>query len=135
DLTGLPEDAVERARHREHTEPFLLDSGSEDVVRKAAERRGLKVIRGGRFHHLTGELDKGRAVRQVLALLGPTASIGLGDAGNDLGLLRAADHPILAPRPGGAIAPALDAASPAAERAPAPGPAGWNEAVLAAVGE
>jgi mannosyl-3-phosphoglycerate phosphatase len=135
DLTGLPEEEAERARHREHTEPFVLEAGNEDVVRQAAERRGLRVIRGGRFHHLSGDLDKGKAVRQVLTLLGPTASIGLGDAENDLGLLRAVDHPILVPRPDGGFDPALDAAFPAAKRAPAPGPAGWNEAVLAAVGE
>jgi mannosyl-3-phosphoglycerate phosphatase len=135
ELTGLPEADVERARRREHSEPFVLEAGSEQVVREAAARRGLRVIRGGRFHHLTGELDKGRAVRQVLKLLAPTDSIGLGDAENDLGLLRAVDHPILVPRPGGDIDPALDAAFPSAERAPAPGPAGWNQAVLAAVGE
>jgi mannosyl-3-phosphoglycerate phosphatase len=135
DLTGLPDEEVERARLREHTEPFVLEAGNEDVVRKAAERRGLRVIRGGRFHHLSGDVDKGKAVRQVLTLLAPTASIGLGDAENDLGLLRAVDHPILVPRPDGIFDPALDAAFPAAERAPAPGPAGWNEAVLAAVGE
>ncbi len=135
DLTGLPDEEVERARLREHTEPFVLEAGNEEVVRKAAERRGLRVIRGGRFHHLSGELDKGKAVRQVLTLLGPTASIGLGDAENDLGLLRAVDHPILVPRPDGGFDPALDAAFPAADRAPAAGPAGWNEAVLAAVGE
>jgi mannosyl-3-phosphoglycerate phosphatase len=135
DLTGLPDEEVERARLREHTEPFVLEAGNEDVVRKAAERRGLRVIRGGRFHHLSGDVDKGKAVRQVLTLLAPTASIGLGDAENDLGLLRAVDHPILVPRPDGVFDPALDAAFPAAERAPAPGPAGWNEAVLAAVGE
>jgi mannosyl-3-phosphoglycerate phosphatase len=135
DLTGLPDEEVEKARRREHTEPFVLEAGNEDVVRRAAERRGLRVIRGGRFHHLSGDLDKGKAVRQVLALLGPFGSIGLGDAENDLGLLRAVDHPILVPRPDGGIDPALDAAFPAADRAPAPGPAGWNEAVLAAVGD
>jgi mannosyl-3-phosphoglycerate phosphatase len=135
DLTGLPEVDVERARLREHSEPFVLEAGSEEGVRQAAERRGLRVVRGGRFHHLTGELDKGRAVRQVLTLLAPAASIGLGDAENDLGLLRAVDQPILVPRPGGDFDPALDAAFPAAQRAPAPGPAGWNDAVLAAVGE
>ena len=78
DLTGLPDEQVARARLREHTEPFVLEAGSEEFVRRAAERRGLRVIRGGRFHHLSGELDKGRAVRQVLTLLAPAASIGLG---------------------------------------------------------
>jgi mannosyl-3-phosphoglycerate phosphatase len=133
DLTGLPEPALARARKREHDEPFLLESGDEAAVRRAAERRGLRVTKGGRFHHLTGAADKGKAVRQVLSLLTPAASIGLGDAENDLGLLGAVDHPILVPRPDGSIDPALAAAFPGAKRAPAPGPEGWNRAVLLAV--
>ncbi len=134
DLTGLPDAEVERARQREHDEPFLLESGDEGAVREAAERRGLRVTHGGRFHHLTGTLDKGKAVRQVLTLLGPSASIGLGDAETDLGLLGAVDRPILMPRPDGEVDPALAAAFPGAERAPGPGPEGWNDAVLSALG-
>jgi mannosyl-3-phosphoglycerate phosphatase len=112
----------------------VLEAGDEAVVRQAAERRGLRITKGGRFLHLTGAVDKGRAVRQVLALLPPAASIGLGDAENDLGLLDAVDHPILVPRADGSIDPTLAAAFPSAGRAPAPGPAGWNEAVLLALG-
>ena len=132
-LTGLAEAELERARRREHDEPFLLESGSEEVVRQAAERRGLRVTRGGRFHHLTGAVDKGKAVRQLLTLLPPGVSIGLGDAENDVTLLGAVDRPILVPRPDGQLEPALEAAFPLAERAPAPGPEGWNQAVLHAV--
>lgn len=133
DLTGLDGAELERARQREHGEPFVLESGSEDDVRQAAERRGLRITRGGRFHHLSGGLDKGKAVRQVLSLLGPAASIGLGDAENDVSLLRVVDRPILVPRPDGRIDPTLDAAFPNADRAPLPGPEGWNRAVLMAV--
>jgi hypothetical protein len=60
-------------------------------------------------------------------------SIGLGDAENDVTLLHAVDRPILVPRADGLLDPALESAFPLAERAPAPGPAGWNEAVLHAV--
>jgi mannosyl-3-phosphoglycerate phosphatase len=134
DLTGLPHEQAELARDREHGEPFVLESGDEWDVRKAAERRGLRVTRGGRFHHLTGPVDKGKAVRQVLSLFGPAQSIGLGDAENDLGLLGAVDRPILVPRPDGSIDPMLEAAFPSACRAPLPGPEGWSQAVLHAVG-
>jgi mannosyl-3-phosphoglycerate phosphatase len=133
DLTGLPDPAVARAREREHDEPFLLESGDEAAVRLAAERRGLRVTKGGRFHHLTGAVDKGKAVRQVLTLLAPAASIGLGDAENDLGLLDAVDRPILVPRADGSFDPALVVAFPGAERAPSAGPEGWNHAVLHAL--
>ena len=133
ELTGLPDPQLALARKREHDEPFLIESGKEAAVREAAERRGLRVTRGGRFHHLTGPLDKGKAVRQVLSLLHPKRSIGLGDAENDISLLGAVDHPILIPRPDGSIDPVLAAAFPDAVRAPAAGPEGWNQAVLHAV--
>jgi mannosyl-3-phosphoglycerate phosphatase len=59
--------------------------------------------------------------------------VGLGDAANDLALLRSVDRPIVVPRRDGRIDPALGAALPGAERAPRPGPAGWNEAVLTVI--
>jgi mannosyl-3-phosphoglycerate phosphatase len=134
DLTGLPEAKAALAKRREHGEPFVLESGDETALRRAAERRGLRITRGGRFYHLTGPHDKGRAVRQVLSLLSPSGSIGLGDAENDLSLLRAVERPILVPRPDGGVDAALASAFPDAERAPLPGPAGWNQAVLRVVG-
>jgi phosphoserine phosphatase len=56
--------------------------------------------------------------------------VGLGDAANDLPMLRAVDRPIVMPRPGGALDPTLAAALPHAERARAAGPGGWAAAVL-----
>lgn len=134
DLTGLSEAKAALAQKREHGEPFVLEAGDEQALRRAAERRGLRITRGGRFHHLTGPHDKGKAVRQVLALLAPESSIGLGDAENDLGLLRAVDLPILVPRPDGCVDAALAQAFPQAQRAPLPGPEGWNQAVLRVLG-
>lgn len=133
-LTGLSEARAALARRREHDEPFVLDAGDEQKLGEAAARRGLRVTRGGRFHHLTGQVDKGEALRRVLSLLAPGSSIGLGDARNDIPLLEVVERPILVPRPDGSVDPALAAAFPAAERAPSPGPAGWSRAVLAAVG-
>jgi mannosyl-3-phosphoglycerate phosphatase len=61
------------------------------------------------------------------------ATVGLGDAPNDLSLLEAVDHPVLIPRPDGRVAKSLRQRLPHADVAPAPGPAGWNAAVLAHV--
>jgi predicted mannosyl-3-phosphoglycerate phosphatase (HAD superfamily) len=84
-----------------------------------------------------GGSDKGLAVRTLLALYRRAGwdfrSAGLGDAETDLPLLRAVERPIVVPRRGGTIDPALASALPAAERAPAPGPSGWNAAVLALI--
>jgi mannosyl-3-phosphoglycerate phosphatase len=137
-LTGLTSEGASQALERDWDEPFVveepLDDDTEERLRQAAERRGLKVTRGGRFHHLTGDFDKGEALRTLLRLL-PLASlgqtVGLGDAANDLPMLAAVDRPILMPRQDGSIDPALATALPRAERASAPGPAGWGSAVLA----
>ena len=93
----------------------------------------MRVTRGGRFHHLTGTSDKGLAVRMVLQLLPHEPhgrTVGLGDAANDLPMLEAVDRPIVMPRRDGTVDVALAAALPGAERAPAPGPAGWSAAIL-----
>jgi mannosyl-3-phosphoglycerate phosphatase len=133
-LTGLTLEAARRALEREHDEPFLLeDAAHAGAVAAAAERRGLRVTRGGRFLHLTGATDKGRALRELLArvapgggLSGPPATVGLGDAANDLPLLLAVERPIVMPRRDRRLDPEL---------APAPGPAGWNAAVLTVLEE
>jgi mannosyl-3-phosphoglycerate phosphatase len=110
------------------------DPALDERLDRAARARGLRVTRGGRLRHLTGPTDKGRAVRALVELspgLAGARSIGLGDAANDLPLLQAVDRPIVMPRPGGGFDPVLAETLPHAERAPAPGPAGWSRAVLA----
>jgi mannosyl-3-phosphoglycerate phosphatase len=139
-LTGLAEDTAELALRREYDEPFLVEDppGRSPAVdarlQRAARRRGLLVTRGGRFHHLTGPTDKGRALRALLRAA-PAAGdvVGLGDAPNDLPLLLAATRPILMPRLDGTLDPDLAARLRGAERAPRPGPAGWSTAVLVAL--
>jgi mannosyl-3-phosphoglycerate phosphatase len=137
-LTGLPEDQAELALRREYDEPFVVESprgrdrGVEARLERAARRRGLRVTRGGRFHHLAGAVDKGRALRTILERSPADGDVvALGDAPNDLSLLVAATRPILMPRPDGTLEPDLASCLPGAERAPGPGPAGWCAAVLA----
>jgi mannosyl-3-phosphoglycerate phosphatase family protein len=134
-LAGLTRGQTLRARRRDFDEPFVLDDLSRiDDLRRAAERRGLTVTQGGRFFHLHGGSDKGRALHVVLGLYRDAGRMfrtaGLGDAANDLPLLRAVDRPIIIPHADGEVDAALAQALPAAERAPVPGPAGWNRAVL-----
>jgi len=140
-LTGLEPDAAARANRRECDEPFLIPDEPERgrlAIGRAAAGRGLRVTAGGRFFHLTGDTDKGRAVETLIAWYrraGLTiSSVGLGDAANDLPMLRVVDRPILIPRAGGEPDAALARALPRAERAPHTGPAGWNAAMLAVLG-
>jgi mannosyl-3-phosphoglycerate phosphatase len=135
-LTGLDLAGAGLALQREYDEPFLLDDESQaGNVSAAAERLGLRATKGGRLWHLGGASDKGRALAALLRLYAAQRRsytvLALGDSPNDLSLLRAADRAIVVPRPHGGLDPVLAAALPRAERAPQPGPEGWNAAVLA----
>ncbi len=140
-LTGLEPEAAALALRREWDEPFVVvdrEPGIHPSLQDAARERGMRVTRGGRFFHLTGPSDKGEALRALVRLLplDPHGrDVGLGDAANDLSMLEAVDRPIVMPGRGGVIDATLAAALPGAERAPAPGPAGWAAAILAVLAD
>lgn len=139
-VTGLPREDALRAQLREFDEPFLLNGPPkliEEVCRQIVTR-GLCWTKGGRFFHLTGHNDKGRAAEmllrcyrhqwQVLKELDRFETVGIGDSLNDLPLLLSVDHPILVQKPDGSYDPDINL--PSLIRAPGIGPAGWNQAIL-----
>jgi len=132
-LTGLSLEDAARAKEREYDEPFLLDDPAADLetVREIAESAGLSITRG-RFFHLTGDNDKGRAVRVVKDIYARAngivpGTIGLGDSPNDLPLLENVDFPVLVQQPGGRYEPSIRLGN--LIFAPGEGPVGWSEAV------
>lgn len=131
--TGLPLEQARLARQREFDEPFeiLAPSRSGELL-AAIEREGQRWTAGGRFHHILGASDKAVAVRLLTALyrrhLGAVRTVGLGDAPNDAGFLAEVEVPILIDSPRVA---ALRSRIPNGQVTRRPGPAGWNEAVLA----
>lgn len=129
--TSLPPGRAHLALARETSEPFLLlTPDREPALRSALEARGLRLTRGGRFHHALAHEGKHAAVALLIAearAASPVRVICLGDGLNDEGFLRLADRPIVLP---GAHAPILMERLPHALLAPAAGPAGWNEALL-----
>lgn len=132
--TGLSAEEAERAKAREYDEPFILEGTpkQQQTVLERIASKGFRWTRGGRFYHLTGENDKGRAVKILSEIyrrqFGLILTIGLGDGLNDLPLLAAVDRPILVQRPDGSYENAVSL--PGLERAEGIGPAGWNRAVL-----
>ena len=133
--TGLAPATAALAARREFSEPFVADPPVPlRDLDAAASHHGLQVTQGGRFFHLIGPSDKGRAVRIVSGWIGPSrvgTTLGFGDAPNDLPLLQAVDTGVIVPRPDGTPHPELVAALPDAIVAPLPGPRGWNAAALA----
>ncbi len=137
--TGLSREDALRSMLREFDEPFLVNGPPkliEEICRQIVTR-GLNWTRGGRFFHLMGNNDKGRAVEILLRCykrqrrdpeLSDLETIGIGDSLNDLPLLLTVDHPILVQKPDGSYDPDINL--PNLIRAPGVGPAGWNHAVL-----
>jgi len=139
--TGLPVSEARLAKKREFDEPFrVLDSGAAALrsLLAALRRAGLRCIRGGRFHHLTGVADKGLAVKKLKSIYerewGPVRSMGLGDGLNDAPLLRAVDFPVIVLNPTSGATAQLQRQVPNAILTRAPGPRGWNQAVLSEAG-
>jgi mannosyl-3-phosphoglycerate phosphatase len=134
--TGLPIEEARLARRREYDEPLVLTGSSEQVedFRRHAVARGLRCVRGGRFFHLMGETDKGRACRLLIDLyrrqftFGQPVTVGIGDSLNDLAMLTVMDRPILVQRPDGSYDPEVRLTD--LSYAPGIGPVGWNRAIL-----
>jgi mannosyl-3-phosphoglycerate phosphatase len=131
DRTNLPAERAALALARESSEPFvLLTPEREEVLRSELELLGLRLTRGGRFHHALAHEGKHAAVSFLLEEArgaGRVWSIGLGDGLNDEGFLRVVDRPCVLP---GAHAEMLIERLPHARLAAFAGPAGWREAVL-----
>jgi mannosyl-3-phosphoglycerate phosphatase len=102
-----------------------------EVFLKAIEDSGLHWTKG-RFYHILGDNDKGKAVKILKGFYekeyGEITTIGLGDNLNDLPLLNEVDHPILVRRGDGSYEERVKA--PNLIRAEGIGPEGWNEAVI-----
>lgn len=136
--TGLDRRQARLAAQREYDEPFLIpgnpSAGTVRKVRQLAIRRGFRVVKGGRFCHLTGKSNKGRAVRILIQLYRMAHQIpvfiGLGDSENDLSLLQNVTVPILMAKPDGTFDATILRRMPGAKRALA-GPAGWLQIVSA----
>jgi mannosyl-3-phosphoglycerate phosphatase len=131
--TGLPLRHARLAKQREFDEPFIF---VRDEVKYAPKlplytrELDLSFTHGGRFYHLHGDTHKGKAVQRLQELyrkkLGRFRSIGIGDSGTDLMLLKVVDLRIIIQRPNGQYDPQLRRAFPRARFSPKPGPLGWN---------
>jgi mannosyl-3-phosphoglycerate phosphatase len=99
-LSGLTRQEAAWAKEREYDEPFLIEGGEREIkiVQKKIRERGLNYVWGGKFHHILGKNDKGKAAQILKDLYKKEFSliqtVGIGDSLNDLPMLSAVDHPV-----------------------------------------
>jgi mannosyl-3-phosphoglycerate phosphatase len=131
EVTGLSRADAALASIREYDEPFLLEAPQPLVAEVCRQivSRGLRWSKADRLFHLTGDNDKGEAADMLMQCYRRVVkSVGIGESINDVPLLAAVDHPILAQKPDGSFDTGV--LLPRLVRTRGVGPAGWNDAVL-----
>lgn len=104
--TGLSTSQAELSSQRQYGEPVLW-AGTQAQLRQFTElmtQAGANVLVGGRFVHVSGLADKGKALawlqqecaRQYDTLV---VTCALGDSGNDVAMLAAANYPVIIKSP------------------------------------
>jgi len=134
-LSGLSLKEAAFAKKREYDEPFVVEGGEKeiDIVKKKIIMKGLNYAWGGRFHHILGKNDKGKAVEILKELYEnqffSISTIGIGDSLNDLSMLSIVDHPILLKANGGISSSILEKIKNLTLME-GTGPRAWNKAIL-----
>jgi len=135
ELTGLTESDAQQALNRRFSEPLVWhdsDANFVDFV-KQLEALQFRVIKGGRFVHVLGQTDKGKAIDRCRRYLQHFYStelnlIALGDSPNDIDMLNIADIAVLINSPTHDY-PALPNAVGEVYQTQGLGPVGWHEAI------
>ncbi|GAA5190607.1 HAD-IIB family hydrolase [Ferrimonas gelatinilytica] len=137
--TGLSLTQASSAQQRAYSEPLLWQDTEHAFLhfQSRVQRAGYRLLRGGRFLHLLGQTDKGRALRWLCdhyhGLWGQAPRVmALGDGQNDSAMLEAAQIAVQVRSPVHPF-PTLSRASTNARviQTQLCGPEGWNEAVQA----
>jgi mannosyl-3-phosphoglycerate phosphatase len=132
-LCGLSLKEAQFAKKREYDEPFLIEGEEKEIeiVKGKIEGKGMNYVWGGKFHHILGKNDKGKAVEILKELYESEffsiSTVGIGDSLNDLPMLLAVDHPVFLKEKEG-----ISAEVPIKNLTwfEGTGPQVWNEAML-----
>ncbi|MCW8196703.1 HAD-IIB family hydrolase [Proteobacteria bacterium 005FR1] len=132
--TNLGAEQAARAARREFSEAIQWrgTDTQKELFRRAAEAAGFTTIQGGRFIHLLGQCDKGRATLRLASeytaqLAQAFSVVAAGDGPNDVDMLAVANLAIVVRSPAHDF-PKLPAGTKAVYTG-AYGPEGWAEVV------
>lgn len=142
---GLSLKQATLAKKREYDEPFYFLTPPKErtliEIQQKLAKAGLKLAKGGRFFHLIGANDKGKAVKLLKGMYVRESrgdkwrSIGLGDGLNDLPMLLEVDIPVLIKAHSGRYEKKVLQKLKRPILPKGIGPKGWNEAILNILGE
>jgi mannosyl-3-phosphoglycerate phosphatase len=139
-LCGLDIKEAVLAKKREYDEPFIIEGGKKEVelVKEKIEEKGMNYTWGGKFHHIHGKNDKGKAVEILKELYEnqffSIFTIGIGDSLNDLPMLSAVDRPVFL-KGENSVSPEVLPPTQNFTIINGNGPQVWNEVILNIVNE
>jgi len=129
--TGLSMNKASQAKVRTGSEPIVWSDSVQAIqlFEEQLKQHGLRLTSGGRFRHVIGQSDKGKAVQQLIRFYqhkfpGDISTIGLGNSANDLSMLAVVDTPVVVRQVDGGVADFGDLHYFLAKGI---GPVGWNE--------
>lgn len=138
-MTGLNVHAAARAARRQYGEPVCWQGNGNKRQAFIADlqRLGATVLQGGRFLHVSGDCDKGRAlawladIYRLAWLERDIVTLAIGDSDNDLAMLERADKALLIRSP--VHAPPAINRRDGLHISRRTGPEGWAEGVTAII--
>lgn len=137
--TGLSIAQARQAMDRQFSEPLIWQDSEAKLALFTANlhQHGLSLLRGGRFIHVIGNSDKGKAMAW-LSTHWPQSNrfittVALGDGENDIAMLLQADIPIVVRSP--VHEPPLVQHHRPILLTHLTGPAGWTEALIGLLNE
>ncbi len=133
EVASMTIEEARMAKERDFDEPFIFKGSNAEIkkLRHAIEQKGFNVTQG-RFFHILGNSDKGKAVSILIDLYkkqyNEVISIAIGDSPNDIPMLEKVDYPVIVKKPDGNYDQQIT--TPNIKKADGVGPEGWNEAIL-----
>lgn len=130
--TGLSTEAAIRAMDRETTEPIHWHGSDAELKEFLTSMEGVKALRGGRFIHLMGDVDKVLGMRYLLDKYQKAEPgthwtvVAVGDSANDKAMLEAADIAVVIPHADGVK---VEPENPQLTVASEPGSKGWGQII------